>query len=724
MASKIPPSDRDETDSAEGSAGRPYNTAPANPSIDFKSIAHLLVEKAWLVVLCVLLGAGITAWRVDRAPRLFKAVATLQVDTDEQRVVRFEKVQQEDTRGPEMLMTIEQTLKARPVLARVLLTNNLATDPEFVSPLNLPSQDVMLNQLANLVDVRLRRGTRLIDVTVVHTSPRIAEKIANSVVKQFIRANADRYSESSLAAQQFLVDEAERLKKRLHNSEQALFAYKEATKSVSLEDKQDIVTAKLKELSTRTVQARGERIRIEVQQTQVSELGSNVAALSVLPIVQNDPSVSGLRASVSKLENEFATLQSRYRDQHPKYIEAEKQLTIVRQALTNAILDVPQTLAAAYQSAKSAEQALDRELADQETLSLALNKQAIGYGALSREVQSDRSLFESVLSRLKETNLTKELETTKIRVVQDASIPGEPFSPDKKKMWMQGLLAALALGVAIVLIWDRLDSSLKSVDQAEEFLSLPVLGTIPAVRPKAVKARHSVVISDNTNTHGAEAFRTLRTSLRMLGPEPDRRVFLFTSAVPKEGKTFTSINFAMTLSQQGLKTLLIDGDLRRPAVEKDLLGHRSKHLGVSDYLVGHKSLDDLIQSTEYPNLAILSTGTPAPNPAELLGGGGWDTLIDDVSKRYDRIVIDSAPIHAVSDTLLMLKRVQTICLLVRAHSTPRRLVQRAVQLLQSAGGSVNGIVLNRVKPGGLFGSYSPYYYADTRKYAEKGVYGA
>ncbi len=708
-----------------GPSGPTFGSTPAASPIDFKSVLHVLLEKAWLVALCLLLGVLITAWQIKKAPRLYAATATFQVDSDENRVVKVEKVQQEDTRGPEMLKTIEQTLKARPVMERVLLTNNLAEDPEFASPLHVPSKDAMVGQLVGMTDVRLRRGTRLIDVTVVHTSPRIVEKVANSVVKQFIRTNVDRYLETASIAHQFLLDEADRLKRKLQDSEHALFAYKESTKSVSLEDKQDIVTAKLRELSSRTIQAHGERLRYEVQLKQVRELGDNVPALSVLPIVQNDAAVAGLRGAVTKMESDFASIRERYREKHPRYVQADNQLTDLRLTLTNAILKVPQTLAASYQTAKAAEQALDVELADQQSESLILNKQSIGYGVLAREVQSDRSLYEAVLNRLKETDLTRDLENTKIRIVQGAMVPGSPFSPDKKQMWIRGILVGLALGFLLAFAWNSLDSSLKTVDQTEDYLKLPVLSSIPAVRNKLSRDRRPIVVSDDAKSFGAEAFRTLRTSLRMLGRETDHRVFLFTSALPKEGKTFTSINYAMALSHQGLNTVLIDGDLRRPAIEKALRGERSKHLGVSDYLVGHKSLDEIVQKTDHPNLSILSTGTPAPNPAELLNGGEWDKLIEETLQRYDRVVIDSAPIHAVSDTLLMLKRVQTICLLVRAHSTPRRAVLRAIQLLQSAGGSVGGVVLNRVKTGNRFGYYSSHYqYADSRKYSEKGVYGA
>jgi capsular exopolysaccharide synthesis family protein len=237
-------------------------------------------------------------------------------------------------------------------------------------------------------------------------------------------------------------------------------------------------------------------------------------------------------------------------------------------------------------------------------------------------------------------------------------------------MWIRGLLAGLVIGVLLALALNALDSSLKTVDQAEEYLKLPVLGALPLVKSRK-PGKTEIIMSEHAKSRGAEAFRTLRTSLSMLGRAEDRRTFLFTSAVPQEGKTFTSVNYAVSLAQQGLRTLLIDGDLRRPAVEKALKGQRTQHVGVTDFLTAQKNLKDVVQSTEHENLFLISAGTTSPNPAELLGRGSFNRLIDEALNHFDRIVVDSAPVHAVSDSLLMLERIQTLCMLVRAGSTPR-----------------------------------------------------
>jgi capsular exopolysaccharide synthesis family protein len=285
-------------------------------------------------------------------------------------------------------------------------------------------------------------------------------------------------------------------------------------------------------------------------------------------------------------------------------------------------------------------------------------------------------------------------------------------------------MAGLFIGVMVVLGLRFIDATVKTVDEAEAHFGLPVLSAIH--KTKEVKRKNNpLVVSESAHSSEAEAFRTLRTSLSMLGRVDEHRVVLFTSAVPQEGKTFCSLNYAASLAQVGLKTLLIDCDLRRPMVEFGLLGKDSSSFGVTDYLTGQKALYDVMQPTKLDDLFFISGGTTAPNPAELLAQGGLPLLIDEALKEFDRVVIDSAPIHAVSDTLLMVKSAQTVCLVVRAALTSSRSVLRCIQLLQSAGAPLAGTILNRMPVRRGYGSSDNYYsYSYNGHYSKDGVYGA
>jgi succinoglycan biosynthesis transport protein ExoP len=688
--------------------------------MDVRFLFHVLMERAWIVVTVFVVGLLLTVAYLNRAPRIFAATATLQVEQREQKILKFEKVVQEDLQSMETMRTILQTIKTRILLERVAVSNGLASDTRFIpaegrapgAPLPTPTQ--LAGALDQMVRVVLRPGTRLVDVVVEHQHPEITAQIANSLVETFIRYGFEQENAASTLASENLMREAERMKLKLHDSEVALQGYLEASKSISLEERQNIVTPKLKELSQRLTEAKSSRIKLEAEYAKALEVGTNVTSLMAIPGISSDPTVMGLQLNLAKLEADFATLKLRYRSEHPKYLQLSSQLGEMRDALKDSVLRAQQGMSTAYESSKASEKALEVALQEQEKAALDLNQKAIQYSVLSREVESDRAMYDAVLSRLKETSLTKELASYKVRVVEPALVPTLPVRPQKSKILLRGLILGLLAGVGLALGLNSLDNTFKSVDQAEEELGVPVLATIPNIKDLE-NANTQVVVAEDSTSQNAEAFRTLRASLSMLGRVEDRRVFLFTSAMPQEGKTFTSLNFALSLAQQGLRTLLIDCDLRRPNVERSLLGKRTTHPGVADYLTGRKPLPEIVQTTEFQDFSILGVGSSTPNPAELLAQGRMSKLIEEALEVYDRVVIDSAPIQAVSDTLLVLEGVQTVCLTVRAGRTPRKASARALQTLRNAGAPVAGIVLNclrRPRGGGYYYNYYDYSYGE------------
>jgi len=317
---------------------------------------------------------------------------------------------------------------------------------------------------------------------------------------------------------------------------------------------------------------------------------------------------------------------------------------------------------------------------------------------------------------------------------------------------MLGLLAGLALGLGFVYITDLFDRSIKTVDQAETTLHLPVLAAIPEIgKEDSVTELNPEVppgsdcyrlVAEAPEGPAAESFRNLRASLSLLGPETERKVFLFTSAVPNEGKSFSSANYSLALAQQGYRVLLIDGDLRRPSLQKIfrleaiLDGGHNMLTGVVDCLVGAAKLETSVRTVSAGRieleanekltatggrLSILTGGRRAPNPAELLSGPSFGKLVEEAARLFDRVVIDSAPVLAVSDTLLMTPLVQTVCVVVRAGHTPRNAVQRALGMLTGAGGPPAGVLLNRLPRSRGTGYY--YYYASPGYGKGEGAYG-
>ena len=702
--------------SPDGSAG------PYSDRIDFRALFHLAREKAWLIALCLLLAGFATAAHLARSPKIYAAKVVLQVEQEEARIINIERVQQENLQSLESLKTVEQTLQTPAIMARVLDANKLAADPRFAPPpaegQTPPSREQLVNRLAGMVEVRLRKGTRLIDIKVEHTNPSLTELVANSIVREFLLLNQEHSASSSEVATEFLVKESRQLKSKVEASEKVLQAFKEQMQIPSLEERQNIVLEKLKELGAKVTEAKSQRIVQETAWKQVLTLSNDVNALLVIPAVANDQAVTEIRSNIAKQESDLANLRQRYKQLHPKFIQAQSQLAEWKSALDKAILSVPKRVRSAYESARAAEQALESALREQETVALELNKQSVRYNVLSRDVESDRALYQSVLNRIKETSVTKDLKPSKVRVIQQASVPEKPVKPQKVRVIAAGVMAGLVGSVLLVFLLNALDRSLKTVDQTEEYLALPVLSTIPKFGGNANDHRRQI-ISDAAQSPEAESFRTLRTALSMLGRKEDRRSFLFTSALPSEGKTFCSLNYALSLARQGMRTLVVDCDLRRPMVEKSICGDVPRAFGLTDFLTGQKSFDEVTHPAEAENLFFMPSGTNAPNPAELLARNGIDGVIDEALRHFDRVVVDSAPIHAVSDTLLILNRIQTLCLVIHARKTPKNSIRRAVQLLRQAGAPLAGVVMNLMPRS----SHGYYYYDSYYDYAYRGKYG-
>ncbi len=692
---------------------------------DTQRLIHSILEKAWVLVLFLIVFVSLGALYIQRAPVLYSSAATIQVEQDRPVIFTSDAGQMKDLQALDFLQTVAQSLKARPLLERVAASNNLANDRRFSATATNGMQ--VVSQLEQIIGVKLRRGTRLIDINVTHSSPVLAEKIANSLVGEFTTENAERHVTSAEVANEALLKEADRLQRKLQESENALQAYKEKFKASSLDDRQNTVVAELKELSARVTEAKSVRIQAESDYKQLQQLGTNVEAMLTLPAIASDAGVVSSKINLSRAENEFANIRQRYKEMHPRYVQAMTQITAFQQELHEMVLRASRTIYANLERSRASEEALTQELRAQEGSALELNKLAIQYSVLAREVESDRALYDSVLKGMKETNVKKEMNPVRVRVVQPAYRAERPVSPKKAMILAMSGMGGIFAGLVVVLGLGFLDSSIKTVDEAEMILSLPVLSTI--FKAKEVKrGKCPLIVLNDAKSSGAESFRTLRTSLSMLGREQDRRVFLFTSSLPQEGKTFCSINYAASLAQLGFKTLLIDGDLRRPTVESYLAGKEGDHPGVTNYLTSQKALSDVVQPTKQEGLFFIAGGSTAPNPAELLAKDGLSALITDALQTYDRVVVDSAPVHAVSDTLLMMKSVQTVCLVIRAAGTPSRSVLRCMQLLNAAGAPLSGVILNLMPVRRSFGygyyNYGPYYdYNYKGKYSKKGVYG-
>ncbi len=691
--------------------GVPPNRAmPGSPAPDGKTEFAQAWQAVWQRRFFVVFVAGLcltgAAVYCFRTTPLYRAFAIIEVAPQEQNVVRIEEVNKLALNQVDVLNTLVLKSSRATVLRRVVTVNNLAKHPAFRVGGELPSEAQVAVQVAGCVRSQLRRNTRLLDVTAIHPDPEVARLLANGVAAQFIRQEVEDQITATRFANISLVEEADRLKGKLGSSERLLQSYREQNKTVSLEDRQNIVDQKLHSLAQQLNDARAELAQILTQQEQARAASNNSALLLVLPAIKTDAVVSGLQTQLAQQETLVNLYATRYKEQYPKLIEARQRQAEMRHSLAMAAVAARHTLDSVADASRSKALGLERAVTEAEQQSLALSKLAIEYNILQRDMESDRNLYQAILQRLKETEVSKGIEKTSLQVIEAAGLPGKPFRPNRPLILGLGLLAGLVLGIGAALLLGQFDSSLKSVDEAEDRLGLPVVGALPVDR-QFEKGSKKLVMATHPHSMLAEGFRSLRANIAMTARLNVRQTVLFTSAMSGEGKTMTACNYALALAQQGVKTLLVDLDMRRPQVGK-MFGFAAGLPGVSDYLLGCAKLENVTHASNVANLAVIPAGKSVPNPSEQLAGPWLAQLLSEARSCYEVVVIDSSPINPVSDTLGFLGLVDMVLLVVCGRYTPLKAAQRAVTTLQRSGVRPAGLILNRVstRHGGYYYDYS------------------
>jgi len=686
---------------------------------DWRPLIMAVRERLWLVIVMPVLGAAIGFAYIKRTPPTYESRTTVEIE-DRHQVVNVEEVSGSELRDIATMNTVAATIQSRTFLATVAGREKFHERKGFFGP-NSGSQprtaaDVV-GVLAGSLKGTMRRETRLLDITARHTDPEIARDIANAAGEGLIRFGMEQKARAVVLANDFLVQEAKRLKDELEKSENELQQYRTENKAVSLEKDQNLVVAELNNLNTKLSEAKSRRAQIETDFNALTALKGNANETLQLRSVSDHPLISSLTQAISAKKSEIAVLRNRYKPKHPKYVALQTQLNNLEEQLRGSLPDIATQLRSSLENARTNEVKIGEALAAQEKKALELDQLAVKYNVRKRDVDTNTTMYQTVLSRLKEVDLTKGMENNNLKVQETASLRDLPVWPSASRVYGASIGGGLMFALGLAYLLHFMDRSIKTVQQAERTLGLPVMAAVSLGKKDgdtggldAWKLPHGSI---------AESFRSLRAMASLLGKEEDRKTFLITSAVPGEGKTFCSSNYAAILAQQGLRTLLIDADLRKPRVSEVFFGEHRKP-GLTDYLVGRTGLGQSVHPSGLENLTIMPAGERAPNPAELLAGGGVKHLLVEAMEHFDRIIIDSAPVVAVSDSLLLAPLVDTVFQVLQWSKTPAPVIARAISMLRDAGKAPAGLILNQLP----INSGSYYYYYTPGYYGSKGVYGA
>lgn len=659
---------------------------------------------------------------VRRTPPTYRATATLEVEPQDLQTLAVQQAQPLDYYNQELRNTFVENMRSQAFLLRVAKSAQLASDATFLPPTkdgHVRSNEELGSILTGMVTASVRSNTRLIDISVEHTNPATCQRLADAVANEFMRQNVERGAGANKIVLQFLLDEAHKEADGVNAAELALQKYREEHGTVSFEDGKNIILDRLKDLNARVTALKTAKIELDADLQQMEQLKSKPEALLLLPSVANHTLIVAIKHQITQYESEIATMRTRYGERHPKMIQEHQRIADLEKSEREIAVKMPDILKSDDEKTGSQLASLQKEATDAERAELDLDRNAIPYAALSRQVDTDKALYDAVLKRLKDADVAGKLDTNAIHLVQEANYPGAPFKPNVQKILIIAFFGGVTVAFSLVYLLHLADTSLKTIDQVEKITGLAVLSGIPMVKAKRNKRDSITQAFHDENSSVAESFRSLRAALSLIMARPGESSgisLIFTSASPGEGKTFSCTNYAAVLARQGLKTLIVDADLRRPVLHDILLHQKHSPPGFSEFLDNRAAPLDYILPTEIPGLCLLPAGGYLERPAELLANGAPMIAYfdEEMRKHFDWVIYDSAPINILADTSLLIPYIRSTALVIQACRTPRAAVIRALETIQKAGGDITGVAFNKVPP-----SPSGYYYYGYRYYHQK-----
>ena len=692
-------------------------------AVDWREYFHAVVDRLWLVILCLVVSGIFAGYKLSTVETVYRARSVLFIEQEQAKIIKAEQVRDEAIRSIDMINTVVDLLRSYTFAQRVAAWLKLDQDPRFLSAAGIPARDASIDRVAGalngMVVSTYRPLTRLIDVFVTTPDPTLSVKLANSYADEYIRYVNDRRADASKSATQFLLEERDRLQEKMRVSEEKMQAFREREKAASIENMLAAAQSQLSDINANQAEIQQRIRQIDSDLAVVRANKNDLDQLLALPSVASEPKVVQLSETMRARERELALISNRYRAKHPTYIMLKTQIDLTQKDLNKVLYDASGLLETTRKRLELQESELTVAREKAEKRLLDVTSKTVEYNYLKRELETDQALYNSVLSRFKEVDLTKQLTESPVRIHEKAA-GAQPIRPSATKQWIQSLLGGLAVGIALSIALFLMDTSIKTVDQIEQLTGVNVIAAIPKL---SLSSRASVLVA-NEERSGivAESFRSLRASLTLHRLNENARTFLFSSSMPSEGKTFCSSNYAVTLAQQGFNTLFIDADLRKPGGSIVFFGENRKP-GLSEVLMRSCTMKNAIMPTHIDNLNVLTAGGRAPNPSELLTFDNIERVLTEALSKYDRVVVDSAPLLAVSDTLLIAPHIDLCTLVVRAFSTPRKMVMRAIKSLEETKTEPAGLILNFLPSGR--GGYYAYYYSGKYygSYGAKGVYG-
>ena len=586
-------------------------------------------------------------------------------------------------------------------------------------PVEPPSPDedaaeaARISQFLGGVRIVPEAKTKLVEIIYESSDPQFAALAANTLADEYTSQNLDQRLASVQKNLKWMSDEVTKQEKKVSDAEAAMTQYRQDQNALSLGERQNITIARLNALNETVTRQRTERIQKEATYQQLKSIDPASDAADGFPVVAANPGVVETKNRLTDLLAEKSRLSSKYLPSHPEMQKVDLQIKNARETLTAQRARVIETVKNDYETAVAQERSFSVSLEQQKNEAMDLERKGGGYVVLQRQADSDRLLWQSLLQQQKELQVVSNSRSNNVQVMDRADVPGAPFSPNTRRDWftamMAGMLAALGLAFGI----EYLDDTVKTPEDVSKRLGLPLLGLVPAIKGARVP-----LLSETVPHDFGEAFRSLRTSLVFTAGAGKARVIAVTSTQPLEGKTTTACNLATALALGGSRVLLIDADMRRPGLHR-IMGVEN-NIGLSELLVAQARVREAVQPTTEPNLFVIAAGRTPPNPSELLASDRMKSFLANLTQGpFDWVVLDTPPVLAVTDAVVLAGSVSAVVFVVGSEMTRRSHAERALATLRAGRPRSIGVVLNRVDF-----DRNKYYYARYYGYNYKSYYGS
>jgi len=701
----------------------------------------ILRKHQWLILSFMLSVVTIVSIATFRMQPVYVATARIEIDKENANILPFQGADSYDYMmdSDNYIETQAKILTSETLALQTIRNNGLALRPEFAAP-GGTSEVLASGNLANqkrppelaefLGSLSVKRvpNSRLMDVSFESADPQLAARTVNAHIATYIEQNYRSKYEATSQASDWLSDQLRDFKIKVQKSEDARIAYERQNQIWTLDDKQNMTTQRLGDINKQYTDAQAERMKKE-SLYEFAKAGN----LDAVPQMDSNSALTELIKKRGETSADYADALQQYGPNFPKVLRLKAQLKDVDDNIEKEKKKILDVLESDYQEARQRETLLADALNEAKAETNQMAEKMVEYNILKREAEANKALYEGLMTKMKETAISGALRSSNIRIVDPAMVPTTPARPAKTRNIVLAFLVGLVGGIGLALLREYLDNTVKTPDDIETLARLPSLAVVPQFagsnghKPRGMlpnlsgnghDKRIELVAQHLPKSQMSEAFRALRTSILLSQAEHPPQVILVTSALPREGKTTAAANLAVTLAQLGDSTVLVDADLRKPGIGRLLNLGPGKYAGLSSYLAGVSSLDLVsVPHPAIPNLVAIPTGPLPPNPADLLSSHRLADAIVELRTKFKFIVIDSPPVMAATDAVILSVQADGVLLVVRSGETPKVAFTRTRDLLTSVKSRILGVVLNAVD------SSAPDYYYSYRYYPYSYGYG-